>query len=64
MLRVFPGVPLVWATFLRKRELIRVDFPTLERPEKTTSINPGSRGSWEGRKQVWVSSTFQCRGAS
>ena len=38
MERVLPGVELVFATFfLLNRELIKEDFPTLERPHNITS---------------------------
>lgn len=37
MLRVRPGVELVRANFVPTRELITLDFPTLERPRNATS---------------------------
>src|SRR4051812_45619641 len=37
MLRVRPGVELVFATLLPTRELMTLDLPTLERPRNATS---------------------------
>ena len=37
MLRVRPGVELVRASLVPTRELITLDFPTLERPRKAIS---------------------------
>ena len=42
MLRVRPGVELVRASLVPTRELIRLDFPTLERPRKATSGTDGA----------------------
>src|ERR1019366_1130846 len=42
MLRVRPGVLLVRASFAPTSELIRLDFPTLDRPRKAIS---GTRGA-------------------
>src|SRR6476620_11948124 len=40
MVRVRPGVELTCAIFWPSRELIRLDFPTLERPRKANSGGP------------------------
>src|SRR5581483_618264 len=45
MLRVRPGVELVRATLDPSRELITLDFPTLERPRNATSGATGT-GNW------------------
>src|SRR5581483_1702871 len=45
MLRMRPGVELVLATLLPTRELITLDFPTLDRPRKAISGSPGG-GKW------------------
>jgi hypothetical protein len=38
--RVFPGAALVRAIFCRTDALIRLDFPTFERPTRATSGRP------------------------
>ena len=49
MVTVFPGIELTLASCLRlKILLIRVDFPTLERPAKAISAH-WEGGSWEDR---------------
>src|SRR5205807_8169032 len=45
MLRVRPGVELVFATLLPSRELITLDLPTLERPRNAISGKSGA-GNW------------------
>src|ERR1700722_14212916 len=42
MLRVRPGVLLVRANFEPTRELITLDFPTLDRPRNAISGTPGA----------------------
>ena len=42
MLRVRPGVLLVLANFEPTRELITLDFPTLDRPRNAISGTPGA----------------------
>src|SRR5258707_438514 len=42
MVRVRPGVELTWASFCTSRELIRLDFPTFERPRKANSGGPSA----------------------
>src|SRR5271168_626900 len=42
MLRVRPGVELVFASFAPTSELITLDFPTFDRPRKATSGNAGA----------------------
>src|SRR5690242_699383 len=42
ILRVRPGVALTCATFASRRELIRLDLPTLERPRNAISGGPGA----------------------
>ena len=49
MVAVLPGVALTRASFLRLQSLLmRLDLPTLERPEKTISGRSLS-GSWRDR---------------
>src|SRR5579871_1569180 len=40
MVRVRPGVELTWAIFCWSRELMRLDFPTLDRPRNANSAGP------------------------
>src|SRR5690349_12916276 len=42
IVRVRPGVALTCATFAPRRELIRLDLPTLERPRKAISGGPAA----------------------
>src|SRR5260370_36753652 len=42
MVRVRPGVELTWASVCPSRELIRLDFPTFERPRKANSGGPSA----------------------
>src|SRR5436309_1277650 len=43
MVRVRPGVELTCASFCPSRELIRLDFPTFDRPKKANSGGPAAR---------------------
>src|SRR5947209_8296600 len=43
--RVRPGVELTCATFWPSRELMRLDFPTFERPRKANSGGPSGGNS-------------------
>src|SRR5579864_2487578 len=45
MLRVRPGVELVFATFAPSSELITLDLPTFDRPRNATSGSTGA-GKW------------------
>ena len=51
MVRVRPGVELTCATFCPRRELMRLDLPTLERPRKANSGGP-SRGKASDRAEA------------
>src|SRR5258708_38377091 len=42
MVRVRPGVELTWASLCPSRELMRLDFPTFERPRKANSGGPSA----------------------
>src|SRR6266853_6680359 len=42
MVCVRPGVELTWASFCPSRELIRLDFPTFDRPRQANSGGPSA----------------------
>src|SRR5690349_10612622 len=44
--RVLPGAALVRATFVRHSALIRVDFPTFDRPASATCARPSWGMPW------------------
>src|ERR1700683_3226719 len=72
MLRVRPGVELVFASFAPSSELITLDFPTFDRPRKATSGNAGA-GKWpasvaasrnRARTRMHQCAVFACEVAS
>ena len=57
MLRVLPGVELVFASLLFKTALIKEDLPTFERPMKAISGKFGGN-NWDGLKHELYSNVF------
>src|SRR5438045_5355133 len=58
MVRVRPGVELTCASFCPSRELIRLDFPTFDRPRKANSGAPAAGkclgSAAEARNLAWM----------